>query len=119
LTTIPWLLALVTALWFGWMARRAERNWVLWGLGGAAFALVTSTIVFGLGQAASIPFSQSQRAALHLEWTVVAVVLIGLLGGLMTLGLPRPPRPEAKPGPPAGNPTPIAPVSAAQAKGQK
>jgi len=86
---VPWFLAAATALWFGITAKRAERNSVLWSLGGGLFALVISTIVFGLGHAAGIPFSEQQRARLHVEWTTEAVVLIGILGWLFTLGLYR------------------------------
>ncbi|HEV2208307.1 MAG TPA: hypothetical protein VG167_05990 [Verrucomicrobiae bacterium] len=87
--SIPWILTAITAIWFGAMARRAERNWVLWGLGGGFFALVTSTIIFGLGHAASIPFSQRDVAGMHFKWAAISVVVIGVLGWLFTLGLHR------------------------------
>ncbi len=86
---IPWLLAVATAIWFGFTAHRAERNSVLWSLGGGLFALVISTIVLGLGNAAAMPFSDHERSSLHLRWTGEAVVLIGILGWLFTLGLHR------------------------------
>lgn len=86
---VPWLLAVGTAVWFGFAAKRAERNSALWSLAGGLFALVVSTIVFGLGHAAAMPFSDQARARLHLQWTAEAVVLIGLLGWLFTLGLHR------------------------------
>ena len=86
---VPWLVAVVTAIWFGFAAQRAERNWVLWSLGGGLFALVASTIVFGLGHAAAMPFSDQERTRLHLQWTGEAVVLIGIMGWLFTLGLHR------------------------------
>jgi hypothetical protein len=86
---IPWLLAVATAIWFGLTARRAERDATLWSLGGGFFALVVSTIVFGLGHAAAMPFSAHERARLHVQWTGEAVVLIGILGWLFTLGLYR------------------------------
>jgi hypothetical protein len=89
LTTIPWIVAVITALWFGFMARQAERNWVLWGLGGGLFGLVTSTIVFGLGHASSIPFSEHERSALQAEWTVISVLLVAVVGWLLTLSLHR------------------------------
>ena len=89
ITTIPWLLAFVAAAWFGLMARGAGRNWVLWGLGGALFALVTSTIVFGLGSASCIPFSDHDRSVFHLQWTVISVVLIAAGGWLLTMSLHR------------------------------
>jgi hypothetical protein len=85
----PGLLAGLTAGWFGWMAHRAGRNRTLWAVGGAAFALITSTIVFGLGRSVSIPYSAHERAVDHFEWVVSAVALIGVVGWLLTLGLHR------------------------------
>ena len=89
LTTIPWVIGIITALWFGFMALRAERNWVLWGLGGGLFALVTSTIVFGLGHASSIPFSEHERSSLQVQWAVISILLVGIIGWLLTLSLHR------------------------------
>jgi len=71
------------------MAWRAERNWVQWVLGGGLFALVTSTIIFGLGHASTTPFSERERSALQLEWTIISVVLILVIGWLLTLSLHR------------------------------
>ena len=86
---IPWLFGLLTAGWFGLMAQRVERNWVLWALAGGFFGLVTTTFVFGLGHAAAIPFSDHRKGVLHIEWTVLAGVLIAVFGGLFTIGLRR------------------------------
>jgi len=89
LTTIPWIIAIITAFWFGFMALRTERNWVLWGLGGGLFALVTSTIVFGLGLASSFPFSEHERSSLQVKWAVISILLVGIVGWLLTLSLHR------------------------------
>lgn len=86
---IPWLLAIVTAGWFGWMAHRAARNVTLWAVGGAAFGLVVSTIILGLGHAASIPFSDHERAVDQIKWTTAAVVIIGVGGWALSSGLHR------------------------------
>lgn len=89
ITIIPWLLACATAVWFGLLAVRAGKSWPLWGLAGGAFGLVSSTCVFGLGQAAGIPFSDEARTALHVEWMLAAVAIILLVGGLFTWNLWR------------------------------
>jgi hypothetical protein len=89
LTRIPWIITIITTLCFGIMAYRAERNWVLWGLGGGLFALVTSTIVFGLGHASSIPFSEHERSSLQIKWAVISILLVGIVGWLLTLSLHR------------------------------
>lgn len=86
---IPWLLAVITAGWFGWMAQRAARNVTLWAVGGAAFGLVVSTIVLGLGHASSIPFSDHDRAVDQFKWTTAAVVIIGVGGWALSSGLHR------------------------------
>lgn len=85
----PWLLALLTAAWFVWLAKRAGRSVTLWGVGGAAFGLVTSTIILGLGQAVSIPFSDQERTADQIKWTVAAVFIIAVAGWVLTSGLHR------------------------------
>lgn len=85
----PWLLAIVTAAWFWWMAKRAGRNVTLWAVGGAAFGLVASTIVLGLGHAVGIAFSDQQRRAHHLKWTAAAVGIIVVGGWALTSGLHR------------------------------
>lgn len=84
---IPWLLAMTTAAWFWWMAWRAGRNATLWAVGGAAFGLVISTVLLGLGQASSIPFSDHDRTADQIKWTAAAVVIIVAGGWALTSGL--------------------------------
>jgi len=92
MNAIAWALAGATAVWFALLAVRSGKNWALWGLAGGCFALVSSTCIFGLGHAAAIPFSDRERAALHVEWTLVAVAVILLVGGLLTWNIRRKPR---------------------------
>lgn len=89
---------------------RVGKNWTLWGLAGGAFGLVSSTCVLGLGQATAIPFSDQARAVLQMEWTLAAIAVILLVGGVFTWNLwlksrrevteTRPPAPtgDRKPG---------------------
>jgi len=86
---VPWALAAATALWFGWMAGRSGRNWILWALGGGLFALVTATIIFGVGHASAIPFSDRERARLQDDWTLLSIAVIGVLGWLFTMPFHR------------------------------
>ncbi|HZR21726.1 MAG TPA: hypothetical protein VFE51_30870 [Verrucomicrobiae bacterium] len=86
---LPWLFAILTAIWFGWMANRAGRTWVLWAVGGAAFGLVASTLVIGLGNASSIPYSEHQAMMDRLAWITAAALLILSIGWLLTAGLHR------------------------------
>ena len=85
----PWALACATAAWFGLLAVRAGKSWPLWALVGGVFGLVSSTCVFGLGEATAIPFSDRDRSALHVEWTLIAIAIILLVGGLFTWSLWR------------------------------
>ncbi len=111
MTFIPWLLALITAGWFGLAARKVGRNVFPWALAGAVFALVAATIVLGLGKATGNPFSNQQLMVLQFRWVAEAVVTIAVLGWFITMPLHR--RHETlwrkltnKPLPPAPTPPP-------------
>ena len=84
INAVPWLLACVAAVWFGFLAVRSGKSWLLWALAGGLFGLVSSTCVIGLGQATGLPFSDHERSTLLTEWTVSAVAIILLVGGLFT-----------------------------------
>jgi hypothetical protein len=86
---MPWLFAVLTAGWFGWMASRAGRSWALWAIGGGAFGLVISTLMIGLGRASSIPYSDHEAGLAGLKWICVAAILILAVGWLLTAGLHR------------------------------
>jgi hypothetical protein len=99
MNTIPWLLSLATAVWFGLLARRADRNWLLWGIGGAFFALAVATLVMGLLHAVFIPMSHEAIARFHIQSLAAATVTVGVLGGIFTMGLYRsapPPRDDPR-----------------------
>jgi hypothetical protein len=96
MSTTPWLLAFAGAVCFGFLAWRAGRNWISWGLTGGLFALVTTTFVFGLGSASCIPFSDRDWAAYQTTWALLSVGIIAVLGALFTVGLWRR-RPEPVP----------------------
>ena len=85
----PWVFAIITAIWFGWMARRAGRSSTLWVVGGGAFALVISTLVVGLGHATSIPFSDHERIIQQAKWIAAAAIVVLILGWLLTSSLHR------------------------------
>jgi len=86
---VPWLFALVTASWFWWMADRAKRTRTLWAVGGGAFGLVISALVIGLGRGRQIAFSDHQRVISELKWDLLAAVVIGILGWMLTSSLHR------------------------------
>jgi hypothetical protein len=125
---IPWLFAAITAGWFGWMAKRAGKSATLWAVGGGAFGLFTSTIVLGLGQARSIPFSGHEEAVHQAKWIAAAAVPIAIFGWWLTSSLHRHRaallrklNPDLGPGDPFPNLPklgPQAPAKASQGKAQ-
>ncbi len=106
---VPWLLAFLNGLWFGWRARQAGRTWPLWFLGGGLMALVIATVAYGLRHATCIPFSNRDLAVCHLEWIIAAVLINAGLGWAIDAGL-RNHRPVAGPVLP-GAATSVAPAS--------
>ena len=86
---IPWCLGILTAAWFGWQASRAGRSRLGWCIGGGVFGLITTTIIFGLGEASVNPFSDAQRLTLRYEWAGLSALLILVFGWLFTMPLHR------------------------------
>lgn len=91
-------MAAFTAVWFGVMAWQASRSITLWALGGGFFALTLTTIVWGIGQAAAIPFSDSDLVGFHIRWSVEAFVLVVLLGWVPAFFMRG--KPPSRPEPP-------------------
>lgn len=116
---IPWLFAIITAGWCGWMAKRAGRTSTLWAVAGAAFGLVTSAIVLGLGQARSISFSDHDRAVQQTKWIIASAMFILIVGWLLTSSLHRHHlliwrkfNPDPGPAQPSATPTKVNPTPA-------
>jgi hypothetical protein len=84
---LPWVAGLVTAVCFGFLAARAKVNWVLWGVGGACFGLLTTTVVVGLGEAVFIPMSQEAVGQFKMKCVAVTVVLLAVFGWIFTISL--------------------------------
>jgi hypothetical protein len=81
---IPWPVAAATALWFGVMAHKAGKNAVLWGIGGGMLALIVTTLVMGLGQAAFIPFTSQEQSMFRIKIGALAIFIVFCLGWLFT-----------------------------------
>ena len=86
---IPWPVALATAVWFGVMAARSDKNFVLWAIGGGLLGLVVTTIILGLGQATFMPFSTEAITPFRLRTAGLAILLILGVGWLFTGSLHR------------------------------
>jgi len=111
--SIPWPVAIATAIWFGVMAYKAGKNCALWAIGGGILGLAITTIVLGLAQATFIPFSTDEIGPFRFKVAVLALLLVLCAGWLFTGSLHRhlfaalkrnaaPPPPEV----PAKLPTP-------------
>jgi hypothetical protein len=81
---VPWPVAAAIAIWFGVMAYKAGKNAVLWGIGGGVLALVVTTIVMGLGQAAFIPFTSEEQSMFRIKIGALAIFIMFILGWLFT-----------------------------------
>ena len=88
-TTIPWLLALATTIWFVLMAFRAKQGVIAWGVAGAILGLVTATIIMGLGNAAHIPMSEASAQSFKIKSALLSAVVILGLGWLFSMSLHR------------------------------
>jgi hypothetical protein len=87
--SIPWPVALATAAWFGVMAARAHKNWVLWAIGGGLLGMIVTTLVMGLGQATFMPFSTEAIAPFRLKMALLAALIMLGVGWLFTGTLHR------------------------------
>ncbi len=87
---IPWVLAALTAVLLFVLAKRAGRSPLAWAVYGLLFGLVGATIVFGVGQASSIPFSSGARTAELLRWTLLSIGVIGIITWLLSRSLRKP-----------------------------
>jgi len=85
--TIPWLLCVVTAVWFAFMAFRAKEGILGWAVAGAILGLVTSTIIMGLGHAAYISMSEATAQSFRIKTALLSAAAILVLGWICSLSL--------------------------------
>ncbi len=97
--TLPWVFTVVAAIWLGALAWKSGRSWIGWAIGAAIATVALTTIVFGLAHAASIPFSDYDRAAFRARTALVLAVLLLIVAGAITWGMLKGP-PKIVSGPP-------------------
>lgn len=88
ISEICWAMAVAAALVYGTVAWKKGQNPIVWSLGGGLFALVTSTIVIGLANAASNPFSLAQ-ARTFLARETIGAALLNLLALVVAVAASR------------------------------
>lgn len=112
---VPWPVAAATAIWFGVMAYKSNKNFVLWAIGGAVLGLVLTTLVMGLGQATFIPYHTGEIATFRGKLAAAAIIVVVCVGWLFTGTLHRrlfaawkkkAAAPESAAKPPAATPKP-------------
>jgi phosphatidylserine synthase len=94
---VPWTVAALAAAVFAAIAHRAGRSRALWGLGSGLFALVVTTIIWGVGHASDIPFSDLERTGLRIRWTVEALIVIVVCAGVFAFSVRGAPAPRSEP----------------------
>jgi len=77
------------AVWFGLMARRADRAWLGWALGGGIFGLAASTVVLGVLHAQFLPVSQAAYVHFRIRSFLEAFLVVLVFGWLLTLSVHR------------------------------
>jgi hypothetical protein len=86
---IPWSLAGLAAIWFGTVARRAGRNWLLWAIAGGITGLVICTFILGLEHATFIPYSVKDQSGFRFKVLALSVAVMLLVGLVLTIPLRR------------------------------
>ena len=85
----PWIISIAAAAWFGLMGQKTRGQWFAWGLVGAIFALISSTMVLGVCEAAFIPISPDATEAFKFKSVVLAIVPTLLFGSIPLIQLLR------------------------------
>ena len=85
--TIPWLFFAIAAVSLGLVAKRAGRAWLPWALLGGTGSLVITTVTLGVGEAAFIPVSHSAWLNFCLKVVLIAILLNGVYGWIITTGI--------------------------------
>ena len=81
----PWIFVVLAAVWFAWLGYKADGRWIRWSVGGALYALVATTMVIGLSDAAFIPVSHEAEASHGLKKMILASLPILVVGGFVML----------------------------------
>jgi len=83
----PWFFAAATAVCFGVLAHRSQRNRILWAIGGGLFALVVTTIVFGVSRASLIALSHETTVHARIRAILISFLMVLVFGWIFTNNL--------------------------------
>jgi hypothetical protein len=69
------------------LAHRSQRNRILWAIGGGLFALVVTTIVFGVSRASLIALSHETTVHARIQAILISFLLVLVFGWIFTNNL--------------------------------
>jgi len=81
----PFVLALFSAVLFGFMGFRSRGSAVLWAIAGAVFALFSATIISGLADATAVPYTDSVRSGRQAVAMILSILFVGVIAGAFVL----------------------------------
>jgi hypothetical protein len=87
--TLPLLIAIAAAFVYGAIGFYFRRSVLGWAVAGLLAGLGVATICIGLNEAATLPYTSATRESAHLQGALIAVVILGLVGGLSFFGVRR------------------------------
>jgi len=94
----------IAAISFGFIRWKKGAGWLLWGISGGLFALLLTTLAWGLGTAAAVPYTDEVRKKHQAIMLVLAIIILVIIGLILE-------RTSAPPNRAAG--TPVTPPSPA------
>ena len=87
--SFPWVMGVVSALFFAFIAHRTERSRLIWAVSGGMVGLTLTAIAMGLGHATAVPYSQPELARNFTRAAVGSGAVLGLTGIILLLILRR------------------------------
>jgi len=81
--TAPWVICVITVIWFAWIGVRLGQNVLFWALQGGLFALPISTMIIGVCNASFSPVTYEAQKSHHVKSIILAILPILILGGIM------------------------------------
>jgi formate hydrogenlyase subunit 3/multisubunit Na+/H+ antiporter MnhD subunit len=81
--TPVYVLAIITAAWFGLMGYRNHSSAAMWGIAGAVLGLCVTCVCLGIANAATVPYAPPKIHRLRWDAIATAVVIIGVLGAVV------------------------------------
>ena len=78
-----YILALITAAWFGFMGYRNGSSASMWAIAGAVLGLCVTCVCLGIANAATVPYAPPKIHRLRWDAIAASVVIIGIVGAVI------------------------------------